>query len=261
MLEPRGSDVIVGALMLEPRTTDADLAVIFFNNEGYLGMCGHGTIGLVRTLHHVGRCEYGQGLRIETRSGIVEAHLNQNGSVSVANVPSFRYRKDVSLKLQDGASIVGDIAYGGNWFFIAQSRQPINFKQVHRLTTDACEIMSALDTQRITGRDGARIDHIELWSDSPSADARNFVLCPGLAYDRSPCGTGTSAKLACLAGDGKLQPGEVWKQEGILGSHFLAQYESGPEGTILPTITGTAYITSESTLIFENGDPYANGIR
>lgn len=261
VLEPRGSDVLIGAILLEPFSPDADMGVIFFNNEGYLGMCGHGTIGLVRTLAHLGKCQIGQTLKFETPPGIVEATLIDEHRVSVANVPSNRYKAGVEVTLASGEAVRGDIAFGGNWFFIAETQRAINLAHEPELTALTTEIMEVLAQENITGEDGHRIDHIELWTHTPTADARNFVLCPGGAYDRSPCGTGTSAKLACLAADDHLAPGEIWRQESVIGSVFEGTYQSGEDGKILPTITGRAFITNESALLFENADPYRDGIR
>ncbi|HEX8787094.1 MAG TPA: 4-hydroxyproline epimerase [Telluria sp.] len=257
--EPRGSDVLVGALLCEPHAADCVAGVIFFNNVGYLGMCGHGTIGLVASLAHLGRIAVGRH-RIDTPVGVVSAELHPDGAVSVDNVASYRMRKGVAIEVDGHGRVVGDIAWGGNWFFLAEGLdvdiRPANIAALARLSE---QIMDALREQGITGTGGAPIDHVELFSASDSADSRNFVLCPGKAYDRSPCGTGTSAKLACLAADGKLQEGAIWRQESIIGSVFEGSYRREGE-RILPTIRGTAWISGESTLLFDDGDPFAWGI-
>ncbi len=268
--EPRGSDVVVGALLCEPFDRSCAVGVIFFNNVGYLGMCGHGTIGLVASLAYMGRLAPGRH-RIETPVGIVEATLNADGSVSVRNVPAYRYRHDVALDVPGVGQLRGDVAWGGNWFFlVAEHGRTLEPARIAELTAFTHEIREALIAQEITGADGALIDHIELFAPSATEgiDSRNFVLCPGDAYDRSPCGTGTSAKLACLAADGKLAPGAVWRQESIVGSVFEGRYapldstEAAPSGVraIVPTITGRAYVMAEGKLLFEADDPFALGI-
>ncbi len=260
ILEPRGNDVLVGALLCEPVDPSACAGVIFFNNSGYLGMCGHGTIGLVVSLAHMGRI--GAGVhKIETPVGTVEATLNEDRSVSVRNVPSYRFRQAVELQVPGYDLVRGDIAWGGNWFFlIADHGQRIAGDNVEALTAYTYAVQKALEDQGIRGEDGGLIDHIELFADDDKADSRNFVLCPGKAYDRSPCGTGTSAKLACLAADGKLQPGETWRQASVIGSLFEGSYQWQGD-KVIPTIRGRAHISAEATLLLEQDDPFAWGIR
>ncbi|MDT4823150.1 4-hydroxyproline 2-epimerase [compost metagenome] len=260
VLEPRGSDVLVGALLCEPVDPQACAGVIFFNNSGYLGMCGHGTIGLVASLAHLGRIQPGVH-RIETPVGTVEATLHEDRSVSVRNVPAYRYRQNVRLDVPGLGSVTGDIAWGGNWFFlIADHGQRIAGDNLDALTAYTSAVMQALEDQDIRGEDGGPIDHIELFADDAHADSRNFVLCPGKAYDRSPCGTGTSAKLACLAADGKLAEGETWRQASVIGSQFEGSFQWQGE-RIIPTIRGRAHLSAEATLLLEEDDPFAWGIR
>ncbi|MBD8601406.1 4-hydroxyproline epimerase [Pseudomonas sp. CFBP 8771] len=264
VLEPRGSDVLVGALLCTPVDPNACVGVIFFNNTGYLGMCGHGTIGLIASLAHLGRI--GPGVHaVETPVGTVQATLHEDGAVSVRNVPAYRYRKDVALQVPGIGSVTGDIAWGGNWFFlIAEHGLAVSGDNLDALTAYTVAVQHALEDQGIRGEDGGLIDHIELFAEDQRADSRNFVLCPGKAYDRSPCGTGTSAKLACLAADGKLQPGQIWRQASVIGSEFEGSYEAmehGSDGPVVPTIRGRAYISAEATLILQADDPFAWGIR
>lgn len=262
--EPRGSDVMVGALLGAPTDPRCATAVLFFNNVGTLGMCGHGTIGVIATLAHLGTIEPGEHL-VETPVGIVLAELHEDGRVSVTNVPS--YRLDViALDVPGLGRIHGDVAWGGNWFFLVHEQLlPVVPAQLDALTETTWRIRGALEAAGIRGADGAEIDHIELFGPSPvpGLDSRNFVLCPGKAYDRSPCGTGTSAKLACLHADGKLKPGEIWKQESVIGSVFEGSYVPDPErpGWIIPSITGTAHITAEASLLLDERDPFCWGIR
>ena len=261
VLEPRGSDVVVGALLCEPVASDAAAGVIFFNNAGYLGMCGHGLIGLVASLAHMGRIEAGSH-RIETPVGTVTATLHEDGQVSVRNVAAYRHLHQVAVAVPGHGTVHGDVAWGGNWFFLASDHgQRVASDNLAALTSYASALRHALATQGIQGADGAEIDHIELFADDDQgADSRNFVLCPGLAYDRSPCGTGTSAKIACLAADGKLAPGEVWRQASVIGSRFEASYELA-DGRVVPTLRGRAHISAEATLLIEDNDPFGWGIR
>ncbi|MEJ1128994.1 4-hydroxyproline epimerase [Variovorax sp. CCNWLW225] len=261
VLEPRGSDVVVGALLCEPVSRDAAAGVIFFNNTGYLGMCGHGTIGLVASLAHMGHIDVGEH-RIETPVGTVTTTLHADGSVSVRNVPAYRHLHQVAVELPGHGTVHGDVAWGGNWFFLVSDHgQRVASDNLAALTGYTESLRKALAAQGITGAEGAEIDHIELFADDDAgADSRNFVLCPGNAYDRSPCGTGTSAKIACLAADGKLAPGEVWTQASVIGSRFEASY-TVEDGKVIPTLRGRAHISAEATLLIDDNDPFGWGIR
>jgi 4-hydroxyproline epimerase len=262
--EPRGNDAVVGALLCPPVDPSCAAGLIFFNNVGYLGMCGHGTIGLVATLAHLGRLAPGTH-RIETPVGVVEATLHADGSVTVGNVPAYRHAHHVAVDVPGLGRVRGDVAWGGNWFFLCHDHGlallPSN---VHLLTARADAVRQALTAQGITGAGGADIDHIELLGppQDPAHHGRSFVLCPGGAYDRSPCGTGTSAKLACLAADGTLAPGAVWLQESVIGSVFAARYERLPGNAthIQPYITGRAHVTLDATVVFDPADPFAWGL-
>ena len=260
--EPRGSDALVGALLVEPTRDDCVAGILFFNNTGYLGMCGHGTIGTAVTLAYMGKI--GPGIsRFETPVGVVSVDLIDAHTVTVRNVASYRYRSDVTVDVPDYGAVTGDIAWGGNWFFLAKGTPcPISLDNERALTDAAMKIQQALRDQGITGRDGGEIDHIEFFSAALSDDAnsRSFVLCPGGAYDRSPCGTGTSAKIACLADAGVLAPDTDWVQESVIGSRFIARYSLNDQGEIIPSITGRAFICSEGTLVQQPGDPFAEGI-
>ncbi|WP_256822164.1 MULTISPECIES: 4-hydroxyproline epimerase [unclassified Pseudomonas] len=259
LLEPRGNDVLVGALYCAPVTPGATCGVIFFNNAGYLGMCGHGTIGLVASLHYLGRIEPGVHT-VDTPVGPVAATLHADGAVTLRNVPAYRFRQRVAVEVPGHGVVHGDIAWGGNWFFlVSEHGQALQMDNVDALTDYTWAMLKALERQGIYGEDGAPIDHIELFADDAHADSRNFVMCPGKAYDRSPCGTGTSAKLACLAADDKLAPGETWVQASITGSQFEGRYEWDGE-RVRPYITGRAYMTADSTLLIDAQDPFAWGI-
>lgn len=260
--EPRGSDAVVGALLCEPVDEACAAGVIFFNNTGYLNMCGHGAMGVAVTLAYLGRI--GPGIhRLETPVGVVQVELLSPNEVAIENVPSYRHRAKVAIDVPGLGAVTGDIAWGGNWFFLVeQSPVPLAMESLRQLDDAARRVRAELERREITGSDGGLIDHIEFFGPPNAADAnsRNFVYCPGGAYDRSPCGTGTSAKLACLAADGKLAPGELWVQESIIGSRFSASYRTDESGQIIPRITGRAYVCSEATLIQQPDDPYAHGI-
>jgi 4-hydroxyproline epimerase len=249
--EPRGNDAMVGALLCEPHDRSCSAGVIFFNNVGFLGMCGHGAIGLTVTLSHLGLIAPGLH-RIETPVGVVEAELHDTGEVTIQNVPAYRYRHGVIVEVDGFGTVRGDVAWGGNWFFLSEDCPfELKLSNLEPLTQYAWAIRQALERDGIAGAENEPIDHIEL-----SRGPRNFVLCPGKAYDRSPCGTGTSAKLGCLLADGRLQPGEVWRQESIVGSVFEGWISEGR-----PHIRGTAYVNADATLIFDPKDPFVMGIR
>jgi 4-hydroxyproline epimerase len=258
--EPRGSDVLVGAVLCPSADSACVAGVIYFNNVGYLGMCGHGTIGVAVTLGYLGRIESGRYL-LETPVGRIPIEYDGSNTVALENIPSYRLAKNVAVDVAGVGKVTGDVAWGGNWFFLVRNHnEPLELAHVDRLTDFTLRIRRALRENNITGAEGAEIDHVELFG--PPADernqSRNFVLCPGGAYDRSPCGTGTSAKIACLAADGLLKPGDSWRQESILGSVFTASYRTEGNQTI-PKICGQAFVTAEATLLIDDADPLAWG--
>jgi 4-hydroxyproline epimerase len=286
--EPRGSDVLVGAYLVEPADPTCQFGVIYFNNVGYLGMCGHGTIGLIASLAYLGRVSAGV-IRVETPVGVVEATLHPmslraersnppineeiassltpfaprsdmySNKISVKNIPAYRHLHHVEV-IVDGKTIHGDVAWGGNWFFLVHDHGlEVNMQNLEALTDFAWRVREQLTANGITGANGAEIDHVELFSESKEADSKSFVLCPGKAYDRSPCGTGTSAKLACLYADGKLKENQIWKQQSVVGSIFEGSVQVDGE-KIIPTITGEAYVMSEGTLLVDERDPFGTGI-
>ncbi len=256
--EPRGSDVFVGALLVEPEDRTCAAGVVFFNNVGFIGMCGHGTIGVVATLAHLGRIAPGVH-RIETPVGVVTTTFERDGEVSVENVESYRAHRGVRVEVPGVGAVEGDVAWGGNWFFLVERHgHALSLDNLDALTTHAWRVRQALNAQGHPD-----VDHVELFAPSSrGANAQSFVLCPGRAYDRSPCGTGTSAKLACLAADGKLAEGDRWVQESIVGSTFTARYRwsDRARGRIVPTIAGRAFVNAQGTLILDDDDPYCWGI-
>ncbi len=262
--EPRGSEVLVGALLVSPSDSSCQFGVIFFNNVGYLGMCGHGTIGVIASLSYLGRINPGS-YKIETPVGVVEATLHPSKSsypnrVSVRNIPAYRYLKQVAVEI-DGRTIHGDVAWGGNWFFLVHDHGlKVNLQNIDQLTDFAWRVREAYTRMGIVGADGNEVDHVELFTDTLDADSKSFVLCPGKAYDRSPCGTGTSAKLACLSSDGKLAEGQIWKQQSVVGSIFEGQIQI-QNGNVIPMITGEAWVMVEGELLIDERDPFKDGIR
>ncbi|GJQ34309.1 MAG: hydroxyproline-2-epimerase [Anaerolineaceae bacterium] len=271
LLEPRGSDVLVGAYLVPPADPTCQFGVIYFNNVGYLGMCGHGTIGLIASLAYLGKVQPGV-IRVETPVGVVEATLHRGSSseayrdpalypnkVSVQNIPAYRHLTHVPVTV-DGKTVHGDVAWGGNWFFLVHDHgMDVNMQNLETLTDFSWRVREQLTVNGITGANGAEIDHVELFASTPEADSKSFVLCPGKAYDRSPCGTGTSAKLACLYGDGKLQVGQVWKQQSVVGSIFEGSIQLDGD-KIIPTITGEAWVMSEGNILVDERDPFGQGI-
>lgn len=261
--EPRGSDVLVGALIVEPHEPNCVAGVIFFNNAGFLGMCGHGTIGVAKTLAHLGRIQNGTH-RLDTPVGVIEFTIRSDEIVEVASVPARRSRKGVTVDVKGFGEVVGDVAWGGNWFFLttAPARVPLDRSRAAELVNHASAVRRALAKAGIVGDDGSEIDHVEFTAPARRRDCawRNFVLCPGGMYDRSPCGTGTSAKIACLAADDALKPGEHVGAESFIGTRFEAWYALNREGAIMPTICGRAWITAELDLLVDESDPCAEGI-
>jgi 4-hydroxyproline epimerase len=255
--EPRGSDVLVGGLLVEPADPSCVTGILFFNNVGYLGMCGHGAIGLVATLAHLGRIRSGEH-KIETPAGVVTATRHDDGTVSITNVPSYRKAKGVTIQVPGLGALTGDVAWGGNWFYLVENHgHTLQLSDVEKLTEFSWRVRQAVNAQGFP-----EVDHVELFGPPthPEARSRNFVLCPGKAYDRSPCGTGTSAKLACLAAEGKLAEGESWVQESITGSRFTASYRRRHD-QIIPTISGVAFVNAEATLLLDDRDPLCWGLR
>lgn len=263
LLEPRGQIAMVGALLVPSNHPECIAGVIYLNADAVLGMCGHGTIGLAVTLAHLGRIGLGTH-KIETPVGIVEVDLLDANTVVLTNVESRRVAKNVAVEVEGVGTLVGDVAYGGNWFYLVDpSPIPLLRENLSQLTQLAIAVRQATITQGIGGEEGQLIDHVVFQDSSPKAKchSRNFVLCPSNTYDRSPCGTGSSARLACLAADGDLAPGDSIMQESVLGSSFDLCYQHGMHGGVIPQITGQAFIMAESQLFFHADDPFRHGIK
>lgn len=261
VLEPRGHEAVVGALLVPPDRPEAVAGVVFFNDVSWLGMCGHGLIGVVRTLAHLGRIAPGH-VELDTPVGPVAADLAVDGTVTIRNVPARLHREAVTVAVPGVGTVTGDVAWGGNWFFLTElADQPLEYARRHELLRVTTRIRDALIAHGITGDDGGLIDHVELFGPAARSDAdgRNFVLCPGSAFDRSPCGTGTSAKMAALHAHGRLALGERWRQESITGSLFTGWLDREGDA-LVPHISGRAWITAQATLHFEEDDPLMHGL-
>jgi proline racemase len=220
-------------------------------------MCGHGLIGMLVALQHAGLVKPGL-VRVDTPAGYIAAVLGANGEVTFDNVPSYRKHHELELYLPGIGNVPSDIARGGNWYcLIGQHEHTLELANVAQLTGYCTRVRRAVNDSGFP-----EVDHVELFGPSPTpgVNSRSFVLCPGGAYDRSPCGTGTSAKLACLAADNKLAPGAAWVQESIVGSTFRAKYRRQGD-KIVPTIAGTAHVTADAMLLIDPTDPFAWGIR
>ena len=261
--EPRGFKAMVGALLCEPVDTKCVAGVIFFNNSGVLKGCIHGTMGLIKTLEFMGRISTGNHY-IETPVGMIKAELKPNGSVSVTNVPSYRYLSNIEIEVKGFGKVLGDVAWGGNWFYLIEGYGPeIKLSNLNELSSFSIAAMEALEVANVFGDDGSKIDHVEIFgppADPLKSDSSNFVMCPGGEYDRSPCGTGTSAKLACLHTSGKLKPGQIWRQSGILGTIFEGEVEPLEDQKVIPTVSGRAWVNGETNIMIDPSDPFRFGI-
>ncbi|REG83832.1 proline racemase family protein [Marinomonas pollencensis] len=262
--EPYGQEAMVGALLTEPTNPECVAGVIYFDAAAVIGMCGHGTIGLAVTLAHLGKIGPGTH-KIETPVGIVDVTLKDKNTVTVTNIDSYRSQKTVTVEVSGIGKVTGDIAYGGNWcFIIDHSPVPVIPSNIMALTEVGVAIREAIYAQGISGEEGGVIDHILFYGSplNPNNHSRNFVLCPDNAYDRSPCGTGSSARLACLAADGLLQAGKQIYQESIIGSGYTLSYQASPKthGAVVASITGSAFVTREAKLINNPTDPLRHGV-
>jgi proline racemase len=281
VLEPRGHDAIVLAFLLPPTRDDADLGVVFANDAGYLGMCGHGSIGLVTTAVAMGlvpAVEPVTEIALDTPVGLIRCRVaveaGRPKSVTITNVPSFLYRQRVIVDVHGFGKVAADVAYGGNWFAFVEADQlglVVEKSHLPVLMQAATAIREALVREGVRGihpetGEEETVDHIKLFEalDGEHLGARSLTLCPGTAYDRSPCGTGTSAKLAVLHAKGELKQGEVFDSESVLGTKFMARIVGettvGKYPAIVPEITGSAWITSFATFVIDPDDPCRLGI-
>ncbi len=256
---PRAADATVCALLCAPSKATAHCGVLFWNASAVLGMCGHATIGLARTLASMDP-KFPSHALFETRVGDVTIERRADGRIAFANIESRLHARDVELALETGGIARGDVAWGGNWFFIMRLERPM--RSLHEESVFASAIARAIEREHLRAgpENNGLIDHVALIF-PPSrhdADARNFVLCPNGTFDRSPCGTGTSALLASVAARGQLAPMQLWRQESAIGSLFEAQYTLTSRG-VIATICGRAFIIGHGTLVDSVSDPARTG--
>ena len=259
--DPRGAVAMVGVILVPPADPTCRFGAFYVNRVGYLDMCGHATIGLAVTLGSLGRIEPGS-FRLKTPAGMVGVTWHGGGEASFAGVPPRRIHKGLRISCDDGSDGSGDVATSGLWFSICRDHGlPVEPAAIPALTARAWSIRRALEARGITGDGGETIDHVMLLGPPAEAghDGRAFVLCPDGAFDRSPCGTGTSALVGCLFEDGMLEEGRTWRQESVLGGVYEASVRR--EGSMLiPTVRGRAWIAAETTLYFAADDPYRTGL-
>ena len=281
VLEPRGHDAIVLAYLLPPCTPGAHLGVVFANDAGYLGMCGHGAIGVATVavaMGMVAAVEPVTEVVLDTPAGVVPCRVAVAGgkvkSVTITNVPSFLFAQRVVVPVHGFGKVAADIAYGDNWFaFVEADQLGLMVEKTHLpvLMQAATAVREALVREGVRGRHPERsgdeiVDHVKLFAplagDEPGA--RALTLCPGAAYDRSPCGTGTSAKLAVLHAKGELEIGAWFRSQSVLATEFRARVvretRVGPHPAIVPEVTGSAWITGFPTFVLDPEDPCRFGI-
>ena len=259
--DPRGTNAMVGVILVPPADPSCRFGAFYVNRVGYLDMCGHATIGLAVTLGSQGIIEPGS-FRLETPAGVVGVMWHGGGAASFECVPPRRIAKSLALACDDGSRVTGDVATSGLWFFICRDHGlAVEPAAIPALTERAWSIRRALEARGITGDGGEVIDHVVLLGPprEPGNDGRAFVLCPDGAFDRSPCGTGTSALVGCLLDDGMLAEGRTWRQESVLGGVYEARIRR-EQGVAVPTVRGRAWLTAETTLHFAADDPYRIGL-
>ncbi|MFM8735826.1 MAG: proline racemase family protein [Pirellulales bacterium] len=259
--DPRGVTAMVGVILVPPADPACRYGAFYINRVGYLDMCGHATIGLAVTLGALGAIEPGS-FRLETPAGVVAMTWHGGNEASFECVPPRRIAKGLSLSCDDGSRVTGDVATSGLWFFLCRDHGlPVEPAAIPALTARAWSIRRALEARGIAGDGGEVIDHVVLLGPprEPGNDGRAFVLCPDGAFDRSPCGTGTSALVGCLLDDGVLAEGATWRQESVLGGVYAASVRCAGS-IVVPTVRGRAWLTAESTLHFTADDPYRTGV-
>jgi 4-hydroxyproline epimerase len=278
MFEPRGHDMMSGSILYTPTREDCDVGILFIETSGCLPMCGHGTIGTVTVAIENGlvKPKTPGTLRLETPAGLVIAEYNQVGeyveSVRLTNVPAFLHSEDLAIDCPDLGPIKVDVAYGGNFYAIVEPQE--NYRDMADFTAGDLVRMSPILRKRMNEKytfqhpDNPTIkglSHI-LWTGKPKhpeADARNAVFYGDKAIDRSPCGTGTSARMAQLAGKGKLKVGDSFVHESIIGSLFkgkvVKEAKVGNHAAIIPSIEGWARVTGYNTIFIDDRDPYKHG--
>src|SRR5688572_15222375 len=278
MFEPRGHDMMSGGILYPPTRADADLGILFIETSGCLPMCGHGTIGILTfgLEHGLIRPRTPGRLRVEVPAGVIDVEYVRDGdrvaSVRLRNVPSFVAGRGLRVHVPAFGELVVDVSYGGNFYAIVEPQGAYTgldalgaarivelSRSVRALVREQFEPVHPLDAS-IRG-----VSHV-LWADAPrggGADGRNAVFYGERAIDRSPCGTGTSARMAQLAATGRLKPGDRFVHESYIGSRFTGRVEAettlGPHAAIVPSIEGSAMATGFSQICIDDADPFAHG--
>ena len=259
--DPRGTTAMVGVILVPPADPTCRFGAFYVNRVGYLDMCGHATIGLAVTLGARGIIEPGD-FRLESPAGVVGVTWHGGGEAAFECVPPRRIAQNLALACDDGSQVTGDVATSGLWFYLCRDHGIlVEPTAIPALTARAWSIRRALEARGISGDGGEVIDHVVLLGPprDPGNDGRAFVLCPDGAFDRSPCGTGTSALVGCLFEDGILTAGRTWRQESVLGGVYEASIRRERD-ILVPTVRGRAWLTAETTLHFAGDDPYRTGL-
>ena len=278
MFEPRGHDMMSGSILYPPTREDTDIGFLFIETSGCLPMCGHGTIGTVTVIieHGLVKPRVPGKLRIETPAGIVEAHYTMEGThvsaVRIVNIASYLHSTGLEVECPDLGLLRVDVAYGGNFYAIVDPQE--NYKDMEDLSAGDILRLSPILRRRLNEKYQfvhpenptiKGLSHIE-WTGrpkNPEAHARNAVFYGERAIDRSPCGTGTSARMAQWAAKGKLKVGDVFVHESIIGSLFRGKVEAatkvGTKDAIIPSIEGWARVTGFNTIFLDDRDPFVKG--
>jgi 4-hydroxyproline epimerase len=280
MFEPRGHDMMSGSILYPPTRPDCDVGILFIETSGCLPMCGHGTIGTVTIALENGLIEPKVPglLKLDTPAGLVEARYDENGpyveSVRITNVPSFLYGRGYEVEVEGLGPLVVDVAYGGNFYAIVEPQErysdlsDVDPSDIQRWSPKLRADFNA--RHRIAHPQNPAIDRLThvLWTgraQTNAGSARNAVFYGDKAIDRSPCGTGTSARMAQLAATGRLKEGETFVHESIIGSTFAGRIEGrsrvGDRDAIIPSIEGWARVTGFNTIVIDDRDPFAHGFQ
>jgi 4-hydroxyproline epimerase len=280
MFEPRGHDIMSGSILYPPTREDCDVAILFIETSGCLPMCGHGTIGTVSTMieHGLVTPKTPGTLRLDTPAGLVIANYRQEGAyveeVRLTNVPAYLHAEGLTAEVPGLGEVVVDVAYGGNFYAIVDPQAAIadmaevsagdllRYSPVLRRALNEKYEFRHPEKPEING-----LSHI-LWTGKPTRDgatARNAVFYGDKAIDRSPCGTGTSARMAQWAAQGRLKTGDEFVHESIIGSLFKGRVEAattvGSKQAIVPSIAGWARVTGLNTIFINDRDPFAHGFQ
>jgi len=279
MHEPRGHNDMFGSILVQPVSDEADIGIIFMDGGGYLNMCGHGTIGASTIAVETGmvpKVEPYTELTLEAPAGLVKVRATvENGKVkeiTFRNVPAFLYKQDVKINVPEIGEITLDISFGGSFFAIVDAKQlgvkivPENATKLKDIGLKIRDIVNKeIEIQHPTLEHIKTVDLVEIYDEptNPEATLKNVVIFGEGQVDRSPCGTGTSAKLATLYAKGKIKEGELFVYESIIGTMFKGRVvgttKVGDFDAVIPEITGSAYITGFNTFVIDEDDPMKYG--